>query len=220
MIKEIPKYERPREKLLNNGVKSLSNIELLAIIIKSGVKGKSALELSEEILYSLNSLNDLKDLELEEITKIKGLGKVKAMEIICAIELGRRITNEKKNKQKLKTSKEIFNTYKEKMDFKNEHAFGIYFDSKCNVLAEKDVFSGDVNGINAKPNELFRYAIKIGATALVVLHNHPSGDPTPSNADYKYTEKLKDLAEATNIVLLDHIIIGNTYYSFNDNGLL
>ena len=220
MIKEIPEFERPREKMLKNGVKSLSNIELLAIIIKSGVKGKSAIELAEEILYSLNSLKDLKDLELHEITKIKGVGEVKAMEIICAIELGKRISLEKKNRKKLKTSREIFEAYKDSLDFTTEHSIAIYFDSKCNVICEKEVFKGDINGIHAKPNEIFRYAIKIGAPAIVVLHNHPSGDPTPSDEDYNYTKSLEALADATNIVLLDHIIIGNTYYSFNDNGLL
>ena len=220
MIKEIPKCERPREKLLNNGVKSLSNIELLAIIIKSGVKGKSAIELSEEILYSLNSLKDLKDLEIEEITKIKGLGIVKAMEIICAIELGKRIVLEKQKVKKYTSSNEIFEAYRHELDFKTEHFIAIYFDSKCNVICKKDIFSGDVNSIGAKPNEIFRYAIKLGAPALVVMHNHPSGDPTPSKSDFDYTNNLVSLAEATNIVLLDHIIVGNTYYSFNDNGLL
>ena len=102
MIKDVPKYERPREKMLSNGVESLSNRELLAIILKSGTKGKSAIELAEEILYSINSLNDLKDLELLEITKIKGVGKVKAMEIISAIELGKRIALEKNSKLQLK----------------------------------------------------------------------------------------------------------------------
>ena len=108
MIKEIPEFERPREKMLKNGVKSLSNIELLAIIIKSGVKGKSAIELAEEILYSLNSLKDLKDLELHEITKIKGVGEVKAMEIICAIELGKRISLEKKKGHYSTSHKQAF----------------------------------------------------------------------------------------------------------------
>ena len=220
MIKEIPKFERPREKMIAYGVEALSNIELLAIIIKSGVKGKSAIDVAEEILYSLNSLNDLKDLELLEITKIKGVGKVKAMEIICAIELGKRIALEKKINYKLKSSKEIFEIYKDRLDFKTEHAYALYLDSKCNVLCEKEIFKGDSNSISAKPNEIFRYAIKIGAPALIVLHNHPSGDPTPSMADIDYTNDLKLLAEATNIVLLDHIIIGNTYYSFNDSGLL
>ncbi len=217
MIKEIPKYERPREKLLDRGVKSLSNIELLAIIIKSGVKGKSALELSEEILYSLNSLDDLKDLELQEITKIKGVGTVKAMEIICAIELGKRIASEKTKKKKLTCSYEIYEAYKNELDYKNEHFIAIYFDTKCNVICMKHLFSGDANTLSLKPNEIFRYALKLGAQGIVVMHNHPSGDESPSDKDIEFTNTLKELANATNIVLLDHIIVGNYYYSFNDN---
>ena len=220
MIKEIPKYERPREKLLREGVSNLSNVELLAVIIKSGIKGKSALELSEEILYSLNSLNDLKDLELQEITNIKGVGLVKAMEIICAIELGKRIANERKVGKRLKSSKEIYDAYKGFLDYKNERFIAIYFDSKCNVICMKELFSGDANTLRLKPNEIFRYAIKIGSPAVVVMHNHPTGDPTPSDGDIEYTDRLQVLAQATNIVLLDHIIVGSTYYSFADNGLL
>ena len=221
MIKEIPKYERPREKMLKNGCKALSNRELLAIIIKSGVKGKSAIELADEILYSINSLNDLKDLELLELTKIKGLGNVKAMEILCAIELGKRIALEKNSKKRLTNSSEIYLAYKDYLlDFKVEHFIAIYFDSKCHVLAMKHLFSGDTNMVFAKPNEIFRYAIKIGAPAVVVMHNHPSGDSTPSRNDYEFTENLIGMAEATNILLLDHIIVGNSYYSFNDNGFI
>ena len=220
MIKEIPKYERPREKLLREGVSNLSNIELLAVIIKSGIKGKSALELSEEILYSINSLKELKDLELQEITNIKGVGLVKAMEIICAIELGKRISNERKINKKLKSPKEIYEAYKGYLDYKTEHFIAIYLDSKCNVITMKEICSGDVNTIRLSPNEIFRYAIKIGSSSVVVMHNHPTGDPTPSNADIEYTEKLQVMANAINVLLLDHIIVGNTYYSFADNGLL
>ena len=219
MIKDVPKYERPREKMLKNGVESLSNRELLAIIIKTGIKGKSAIELAEEILYSINSLNDLKDIELNEVTKIKGLGRVKAMEIICAIELGKRITLEKNRKKKLKNSSEIYLAYKDYLlDYKVEHFIAIYFDSKCNVLGMKHLFSGDTDMVFAKPNEIFRYAIKLGAPALVVMHNHPSGDSKPSENDIEFTERLVEMAYATNILLLDHIIVGNSYYSFNDNG--
>lgn len=221
MIKDVPKYERPREKMLEKGVESLSNRELLAIILKSGTKGKSAIEIAEEILYSINSLNDLKDIELLEITKIKGVGIVKAMEIICAIELGKRMALERKEKKKLRNALEIYLAYKSYLvDYKVEHFIAIYFDSKCNVLTMKHLFSGDTNMVLANPNEIFRYAIKISAQGVVVMHNHPSGDATPSDNDRDFTLKLLEIADATNIILLDHIIVGNNYYSFNDNGFL
>ena len=142
------------------------------------------------------------------------------MEIICAIELGKRISNERKVGIRLKSSKEIYEAYKGFLDYKNEHFIAIYFDSKCNVICMKQLFSGDVNTLRLSPNEIFRYAIKIGSPAIVVMHNHPTGDPTPSNGDIEYTDKLQVMASATNIILLDHIIVGNTYYSFADNGLL
>lgn len=221
MIKDVPIYERPREKMLKNGVATLSNRELLAIIIKSGTKGKSAIEIAEEILYSINSLKDLKDLELLEITKIKGVGKVKAMEIICAIELGKRIALEKRERIQLTNASEIYKEYKDELiDYKVEHFIAIYFDTKCHVLAMKHLFSGDTNMVYARPNEIFRYAIKIGAPALVVMHNHPSGDCRPSENDLEFTESLRVMAEAMDIALLDHIIVGNSYYSFNDNGFI
>ena len=220
MIKEIPKYERPREKLLLNGVKSLSNNELLAIIIKSGTKGKSAIEISKEILNNINSLRDLKDLELLELTKIKGIWNVKAMEILASIELGFRIISEKTQKKLLGSPYEIYEEYKHDLDYKVEHFIAIYFDNKCHVICKKDLFVGDNNILVPNPNELFRYAIKIGSQAVVVMHNHPSGDPTPSKADISYTHKLMKMANALNIVLLDHIIVGNYYYSFSENGKL
>lgn len=218
MIKEMPKYERPREKLLTNGIKTLSNMELLAIIIKSGTKGKSAIEISDEILNSINSLKDLNDLELLELTKIKGLGKVKAMEILASIELGRRITIEKTYRKQLLTAIDIFDEYKHDLEYTTEHFLAIYFDSKCHVICTKELFKGDIKNTILNPGEIFKYAIKIGAPALVVLHNHPTGDPTPSKADIEFTESLKDYSCVTDITLLDHIIVGDYYYSFNEDG--
>lgn len=220
MIKEMPEYERPREKILKNGVRSLSNMELLAIIIKSGTKGKSAIEISTEILNSINSLKDLKDLELLELTKIKGLGNVKAMEILASIELGRRITIEKTNRKQLLTAIDIFDEYKHDLEYNTEHFLAVYFDSKCHVICSKEIFKGDIKSTSLNPGEIFKYAIKIGAPALVVLHNHPTGDPTPSKADYEFTESLKDYSYVTDITLLDHIIVGDYYYSFNEDGKL
>ncbi|MBP5445878.1 MAG: DNA repair protein RadC [Acholeplasmatales bacterium] len=218
MIKEIPKYERPREKLLKNGIKTLSNTELLAIILKSGTKGKSVIDLSNEILYSINSLKDLNDLELLEITKIKGVGKVKAMEILASIELGRRIYLEKNDKIRFKTSKEIYLIYKDILNYSVEHFYVLYFDSKLNLICEKDLFTGDSNLVIPKPNEIFKYAIKIGAQSFVIMHNHPSGDPKPSKKDIIFTSDIKIMSETMNILLLDHIIIGDDYYSFLENG--
>ena len=175
------------------------------------------MELSNEILCSINSLNDLTDLELLEITKIKGVGKVKAMEILASIELGKRISLEKRSKKRYKSSKEIFEAYKYILNYKVEHFFALYFDSKLNLLTKKEIFKGDNNYISAKPNEVFKYALKIGASGIVIIHNHPTGDPTPSKADIDYTNDIKLMAEATNIIFLDHIIIGDTYYSFTEN---
>ena len=217
MIKEIPKYERPREKMLKNGIKSLSNAELLAIILKNGTKGKSVLELANEILYSINSLNDLKDLELNEVTKIKGIGKVKAMEIMASIELGLRIVTNKNKKIKYNNAKEIFEAYRYELNYPVEHFACLYFDAKLNLISKKDLFSGDINTMPIKPNEIFKYAIKNNATGIVILHNHPTGDATPSLSDINFTNDIKLLADATNIIFLDHIIIGDDYYSFHEN---
>ena len=220
MIKEIPKYERPREKLLLNGVKSLSNNELLAIIIKSGTKGKSALEISNEILHNINKLKDLKDIELMELKKIKGLGSVKAMEIIASIELGYRIINDKTSNKQYTSSKELYEEFKFMLDKKVETFIALYFDSKCHLISYKELFMGDYTLISPKPNEIFKYALKSSASGVVVMHNHPSGDPTPSISDMEFTSNLSKIAELMNVLLLDHIIVGNTYYSFQEEGML
>ena len=218
MIKELPVYERPREKLLRNGISSLSNMELLAIIIKNGTKGKSAIEISDEILKSLNSLKYLNRLELLELTKIKGLGEVKAMEILASIELGKRIAMEKTYRKKLMSPTEIFNEYKHDLEYPVEHFVALYFDAKCHVICKKEIFVGDIKTLALNPNEIFKYAIKIGAPAVVIMHNHPTGDPTPSKADIEFTNLVKDISEITNITLLDHIIVGTHYYSFGEDG--
>ena len=220
MIKEIPTYDRPREKLLKNGVKSLSNSELLAIIIKSGTKGKSALEISDEILHSINSLKDLKDLELNELKGIKGLGSVKAMEIIASIELGYRIINDKTHNKQYTSSKELYEEFKYILDKKVESFIALYFDSKCHLICFKELFSGDYTQVSPKPNEIFKYALKASASGVVIMHNHPSGDPKPSRSDLEFTDNLLKIAELMNVLLLDHIIVGNTYYSFQEEGKL
>lgn len=220
MIKEMPLYERPREKLINNGVSSLSNIELLAIIIKNGTRGKSAVELSSEILYSINSLSDLKDIELLEIVKIKGIGKVKAMEILCAIELGKRILNHSEEKMIFNNAKTVFTYLKHRLDYPQEHFVVMYLNQKCCLLTLKELFVGSKSQVLASPNEIFKYAIKIGAVSIILSHNHPSGDSTPSNADIKITKEITDIGKSMNILVLDHIIIGDEYYSFNEHNIL
>lgn len=220
MIKEMPIYERPREKLMLNGVKKLSNIELLAIIIKNGTKGKSAMEISQEILYSLSSLSELKDLELLEIMKVKGIGKVKGMEILCAIELGKRILNHSDRKANFKNAQNIFEFLRFKLDYPQEHFMVLYLDNKCNLLIDKELFVGNRSQVIASPNEIFKYALKIGATGVVLAHNHPSGDPTPSKADIELTKEISKVGKVMNVFVLDHVIIGYDYYSFNEHKII
>ena len=140
------------------------------------------------------------------------------MEILASIELGRRITIEKTYRKQLLSAIDIFDEYKHDLEYNTEHFLAIYFDSKCHVICTKELFKGDIKSTILNPSEIFKYAIKIGAPALAVLHNHPTGDPTPSKADIEFTESLKDYSSITDIALLDHIIVGDYYYSFNEDG--
>ncbi len=216
MIKELPINERPRERALSDGIDKLSTGELLSIIIRTGTKNKSVKELSNEILL----LGNLKDLTYNKLLTIKGIGTVKAIEIMSLIELSKRINKDISNSSiKIKSSIDIFNNYKYLFDNQKQELFYcIYLNNKNIVIDKELLFKGTINKSIVHPREIFKYAYLLSASGIICIHNHPSGDIEPSREDIKLTEAIIEIGNLQNIPVLDHIIIGNNkYYSFLDN---
>ena len=221
LIRDIPVNERPRERLVKYGVKNISNEELISIILKTGTKEKSVKELSNMILSKYSDISNLKELEIQDIMKIKGIGKVKAIELIASIELGRRVYIDKNiDELKIKGSIDVYNYFNDLLkDKKQEHFYAVYLDNKKKVITKRLLYIGTINGSVAHPREIFKTAYLVSASFIICVHNHPSGDPSPSNEDIVFTNKLMEIGKLNNIPVLDHIVIGrNCYYSFFEEG--
>ena len=218
-IKELPEFERPYEKLELCGEKALSNAELLAIIIKNGTKEKTSVEMANEIL-NLNTnqdkgdLNFLRELSLEELKNLKGIGRVKAIQIKATCELATRMSKPSNYKKiQIKSPKDVASLLMSDLRFeKREIAKIIILNNKNVVLKILDVAIGSGNFSNLNIRYILSETVKTNAPKIILVHNHPSGDATPSGADIVVTNKLKEAAEILNIELLDHIIIGNMQY--------
>ena len=221
LIKDIPTSDRPRERLVKYGAKNISNEELISIILKTGTKDKSVKELSNIILNKYSNITNLKDLEINNIMEIKGIGKVKAIELIAAIELGRRVYFDKSiDEVKIKSSMDIYNYFNDLLkNSKQEQFYAVYLDTKKRVISKKLLYIGTINKSVVHPREIFKMAYLVSASFIICVHNHPSGDPTPSNEDIVLTTNLKEIGKLNNIPVLDHIIVGNnSYYSFFEEG--
>jgi DNA repair protein RadC len=221
MIKDIPKEEKPRERLIKYGVENISNEDLIAITIKTGTKSISSKNIANYILTQVKDISELKSFNIQKLSKIKGIGYVKAIELIASIELGRRVYYEKKldNKVKLNNPINIYDFFKYKLDDKlQEHFYCIYLDNQKNLIDYKLLFIGTINMSIVHPREIFKYACILSASSIICLHNHPSGSYNPSEEDKKMTSSLVEAGKLIGIELLDHIIIGdNGYYSFFEN---
>lgn len=224
LIKDLPKEERPRERLLKYGVNSLSNTELLAIILKTGTKNYSVKDIATDILNNINNISDLKDISISKLSSFKGIGITKAIEIKSSIELGKRIfLNEKY------TTKELFNNPKKIYENtrnvffgkKQEYFYCFYFNSKQELIERKLLFMGTLNKSLVHPREIFKEAYLVSASSIICMHNHPTGDVNPSKEDINITRTLTRIGRIQNIPIVDHIIVGdNGYYSFYEHNIL
>lgn len=218
-IKELPLEERPRERLKLVGVNNLTNKEILSIILKSGTKDKNVNELSIEVLKKY-SLLELKNVSIQDLMKIKGIGEVKALELLAAIELGKRIyLKEPKKLIKLENPKDIWESSKYLFNgVKQEYFYGYYFNNKQELIERKLIFMGTINSATTHTREIFKEAYKVSASTIVCLHNHPSNDVTPSREDIIFTERLIKTGNMQGIPVVDHIIVGeNSFYSFYEH---
>ena len=217
-MKELPLNERPRERLVENGAESLSNAELLAIILKTGTKDKSVKELSCEILNKIATIQDLEHLSMPMLLEIKGLGKVKSIEIMAIIELGKRIFLQRHLTKEITYTepKVIFENNKYLFyDKKQEYFYCLYLDNKKKLIERKLLFMGTINRSIVHPREIFKEAYLLSASGVICMHNHPSGDVKPSLEDTHLTKSLIDIGKLQGIDVVDHLIMSNNnYYSF------
>ncbi|MFP4020891.1 MAG: RadC family protein [Halanaerobium sp.] len=221
-IKELPAEERPREKLLKKGSKYLSTAELLALIIRTGSKERTAVELAQDLLNFYGGLEGLQDLSCEELQKINGIGTAKAAQINSVIELSRRISALKNQKRDLVSNPiQAAELLAGEMRFlKQEVLRVILLDVKNKVIAAPEISRGGLSSSIVHPREVFKEAIRRSSAAVILVHNHPSGDPTPSADDLSITKKLVKTGKIIGIEIIDHIIIaGDKYLSFKEKGL-
>lgn len=217
--------DRPYEKCFTFGAEYLTDSELLAVILKSGTKGESSLDLARRVLeLSKNDgLLGICKIPLSELMTIKGIGKVKAIQIKCVAELSRRISKSNlQNKLVFNSPRSIVKHYMEDLRHKEVEEFVMLALNNKSVLLDEFVISkGTVNSSIASPREIFIQALRVKAVNIIIMHNHPSGDPTPSRNDILTTNSIKSAGDIIGINVIDHIIIGdNMYYSFNEHGLL
>ena len=222
-ILEWAEEDRPREKLLLKGKSTLSDAELLAILIGSGTVSMSAVELGKKILSTCNNdLNVLAKQSVKDLQKIKGIGEAKAITIISALELGRRRKNEESKTIKVNSSRDAYDAVSPYlMDLPHEEFWILLLNRANIVIKHEQISKGGVAGTVVDPKIIFKYAIESLANSIVLVHNHPSGNKQPSDADVQITEKLKQIGRIMEIAIVDHIIFTNNgYYSFADEGKL
>ncbi len=223
-IKHWAEDDRPREKLLLKGAHSLSNAELIAILLNTGHKNKSALDLAKELLSnSKNNLNEFSKISYHELCKIKGIGSAKALTIIALIEFSKRKNNEEGiKKTKVRASKEIYYLLKEKFEnLQHEEFYVIYLSRANEIISLNQLSKGGVAGTVVDTRLIFKHGVSCLASGLILAHNHPSGNLTPSEEDLKLTKKIKEVGQLMDIQVLDHLIFGQeSYLSFADEGLI
>ncbi|WP_128330626.1 DNA repair protein RadC [Apibacter sp. HY039] len=223
-IKSLALDERPREKLLSKGRNSLSDAELLAIIIGSGSKEESSISLAQRILVSVNNnWNELAKLSIQDLCKFNGIGKVKAIEIITSLEIGRRKALQEALKRKtISSSKDAFQIIHPIIgDNTVEEFWAIFLTRSNSVLRTEKISQGGITGTVVDSRLIFKMALELNAVSLIISHNHPSGNIHPSKSDLDITKNIKEAGNLLNIKLVDHLIITQTsYYSFADEHIL
>ena len=217
-IKDLPKVDRPREKLIQYGPEKLSNSELLAILLRFGPKGTNVLKLSQKILNQFK--NKLSDLKYGDLQNIHGLGPAKACEIIACFELGKRLLKDKKC-QLILSPKTVWDELKDVRCQKKEHFVIFYLDTRNQEIEREIISIGSLNANLVHPREVFEPAIKHTAAQILIAHNHPSGNTEPSEEDIEITKKLVEAGKILGIEIIDHVIVSSdSYYSFKEKNLI
>ncbi len=223
MMRDLPSEERPREKLMRHGPERLSNSELLAILLGSGTKSLSALRLAEHLLAKFGALRALASAGYEELMSVKGIGAAKAAGILSAFELAKRLADSTMEvREAITCPRDAADLVLSELGRADKEYFMIIMlNTKHRVIGKKVISIGHLSGSLVHPREMFKEVIRRSSAAVIVVHNHPSGDPTPSQDDVAVTKRLVEAGELLGIQVLDHIIVGdNRYVSFREQGLL
>ena len=220
-IKDLPLLDRPIERLINKGVESLSNEELLAIILRTGTKEKSAKDLAAQLISKYRSVKELSNVSFEQLSSVSGIGRSKASILMSCFELSKRINMSVDSLINIKANNPdiIFEYYKDLLKDKNqEYFYAIYLNTKNRIIKDKLLFIVTINYIVVHPREVFKEAYLAGASSIILIHNHPTGNIFPSSNDIDTTKKLKEIGDIMGVKVVDHIIIGkDKYYSFYQN---
>ncbi|WP_411229241.1 RadC family protein [Niallia taxi] len=223
LMKDYPEEERPRERFMLKGAESLSNNELIAILIQTGSKEESALDVANRLLHHFNGLRTLKDATLDELKAIKGIRTAKGLQLLAALELGGRVSKLAFNgRYTIRSPEDAAKYMMDEMRFlSQEHFICLYLNTKNIVMHKQTIFIGSLNASIVHPREVYKEAIKRSAASVICLHNHPSGDPSPSREDVEVTRRLAESGKIIGIDLLDHIIIGeNKFVSLKEKGYI
>ena len=215
-IKDIPKDGRPRERFLKHGPETLSDAELFAIILRTGTLGENVVDMSNRLINEYK-LDKLFECSLKELQKIKGIGPSKARQILAMSELGKRYNQLKqsnnKNQKRITCAKDVFDLFHERLkDEKQENFIVLLLNTKNHIIGEEWISKGTLDAAIVEPRDVFKSAIKNSASKIILVHNHPSGDPNPSEEDIQIVDRLKDAGESLGISVIDSIIIGNENY--------
>ena len=218
LIKELPISERPRERFKKYGVEALSNEELLSILLRTGTSNKSVKDLSIDILNNID-INELVNYDFNTLKSIKGVGEVKAITIISAIEFGKRALSKKDLVKQIRNGDDVYYLVKDDLENSLQEKFlVVYLDTKKYVISKKVIFVGTVNSSSITPRDVFREAVKLNSVSMILVHNHPAGSITPSYEDIYLTNEFIKLGRMMGISVIDHLIIGkNNYYSFRES---
>lgn len=219
-IKDIPIENQPRERLKRYGINALSDSELLAIILQKGSKKENVIDMCNRLLkkYSLTKLNEL---SIQELTKINGIGEAKAMQIISLFEFNKRYYKSKKNSFTVKNAKDVYHHMSFLKDKKKECLYCLYLDTKNMIIDKPEIISiGILDASLIHPREVFKEAIRKSAKSLILVHNHPSGDINPSVEDIEVTKRLVEAGHLIDVKVLDHVIIGNGFFSMTEKNIL
>lgn len=214
-LRDVPNEDRPRERMQQFGAGALSNAELLAIMLRTGSKQESVLTLAQRLLSETEGLKRLSELSLNEMMKLKGIGPAKAIQIRAGIELGKRMSSlTREERYVIRSPKDAAMYVMEEMRYlKKEHFVCLFLNTKNQVLIKETVFVGSLNASIVHPREVFHSAVRHSAASIVAIHNHPSGDPAPSQEDIQVTRRLMQAGELMGIELLDHVIIGDDCFT-------
>lgn len=222
-LRQLPHSQRPRERMITYGADALSHAELLAILLRTGTKNQSAVQLSAQLLQQCGSLRELVDMSLDELTAIKGIGQAKALQLLAGIELGKRVA--RSSLGDVVTVRSPYDAAMYVMEelryLKKEHFIGLFLNTKNHIVGKETLSMGTLNASLVHPREVFRAAIRSSSASIICIHNHPSGDPSPSPEDIQITKRLAEAGSLLGIEILDHLIIGDgTFVSLKEQGYL